>query len=51
MGTPVWHSQVVAVEDREGVESRYFVEQVRHTVGIGGVGARSQLWLSEVSDG
>ncbi len=51
MGTPVWHSQVVAVVDRDGVESRYFVEQVRHMVGIGGAGARSQLWLSEVSDG
>lgn len=51
MGTPVWHSHVVAVVDREGQESRYFVEQVRHTVGIGGAGARSQLWLSEVSDG
>ena len=51
MGTPVWHSQVVAVVDREGKETRYFVEQVRHTVGVGGAGARSQLWLTEAVNG
>ena len=51
MGTPVWHSQVVAVVDREGKETRYFVEQVRHTVGINGAGARSQLWLTEAING
>lgn len=51
MGTPVWHSQVVSVVDRGGKETRYFVEQVRHTVGINGAGARSSLWLSEVADG
>jgi hypothetical protein len=51
MGTPVWHSQVVAILDREGTEKHYFCDQVRHTAGIDGAGTRSQLWLSEVADG
>ena len=51
MGTPVWHSQVVSVLDRENTEKRYFVEQVRHTVGVGGAGARSQMWLTEAING
>ena len=50
MGSPIWHSQIVSVFDREGNEVRYFVEQVRHTVGIHNEGARSRLWLSEVAD-
>ena len=51
MGTPVWHSQVVGITDRAGKGTNYFVEQVRHTLGINGEGARSKLWLSEVVDG
>jgi len=48
MGTPVWHSQVVAMVDVAGSETRHFVEQVRHTGGIGGTGIRSHLWFKEV---
>jgi hypothetical protein len=51
MGTPVWHSEVVTVRDRAGVQKSYFCEQVRHTVGENGSGMRSLLWLSEVADG
>ena len=50
MGSPIWHSQIVSVFDRDGNEVCYFIEQVRHSVGINGEGARSRLWLSEVSD-
>ena len=50
MGTPVWHSQVVALVDAAGSETRHFVEQVRHTGGVGGTGIRSHLWLDEVAD-
>ena len=50
MGASLWHSQTISVFDREGNESRYFVEQVRHSVGVSGEGARSRLWLSEVTD-
>ena len=51
IATPVWHSQVVAVVDEEGECARYYVEQVRHTLGILGEGARSQFWLRSLSDG
>ncbi len=47
--SPVWHSQVVSIFDRQGNETRYFVEQVRHSVGIGDEGARSRLWLDEIT--
>ena len=50
MGTPVWHSQVIALVDAAGTETRHFVEQVRHTGGVGGTGIRSHLWLDEVAD-
>jgi len=50
MGTPVWHSQAIAMVDAAGSEARHFVEQVRHTGGIGGTGIRSHLWLEEVAD-
>jgi hypothetical protein len=42
---PVWHGQVIAIADLDGTEKRYFVEQVRHTVGFNDEGARSLLWL------
>ena len=48
MGIPAWHSQVVALVDAARNETRHFVEQVRHTGGIGGNGIRSHLWLDEV---
>ncbi len=48
MGAPLWHSQIVSVFDRDGSEIRYFIEQVRHSVGVSGEGARSRLWLTEV---
>ncbi len=48
MGVPVWHSQVVALVDAAGNETRHFVEQARHTGGVGGTGIRSHLWLEEV---
>ena len=50
MGTPVWHSQVIALVDAAGTETRHFVEQVRHTGGVGGTGIRSHLWLDEVAN-
>jgi len=50
MGAPLWHSQVVNLVDAAGAEARYFIEQARHTVGFGGTGTRSHLWLSEVPD-
>ena len=50
MGTAVWHSQVVALVDAAGNETRHFVEQVRHTGGVGGTGIRSHLFLEEVAD-
>jgi hypothetical protein len=50
MGTSVWHSQVVALVDAAGNETRHYVEQVRHTGGVGGTGIRSHLWLQEVAD-
>ena len=50
MGTPVWHSRTVALVDAAGNETRHFVEQVRHTGGVGGTGIRSHLWLQEVAD-
>ena len=48
MGSPLWHSQIISIFDRSGSETRYFIEQVRHTVGVSGEGARSRLWLVEV---
>ena len=51
MGVPVWHSQVIALVDAAGNETRHFVEQVGHTAGAGGSGLRSHLWLEEVADG
>ncbi|GEM_PF-3151471 len=48
MGTTLWHSQVIEVGDRDGTTTRYFIEQVRHTAGIGDTGLRTQLWLREV---
>ena len=50
MGIPGWHSQVVVLVDAAGNEGRHFVEQVRHTGGVGGTGIRSHLWLQEVAD-
>jgi len=50
MGVPVWHSQVVEQVDAAGNGTRHFVEQVRHTGGVGGTGIRSHLWLEEVAD-
>jgi len=50
MGVPVWHSQVVALVDAAGDETRHFVEQVGHTAGAGGSGLRSHLWLEAVAD-
>ena len=50
MGVPAWHSQVVALVDVAGNESQHFVEQVRHTGGMGGTGIRSHLWLEVVAD-
>ena len=50
MGTPVWHSQVIALVDAAANETRHFVEQVGHTAGTGGSGLRSHLWLEEVAD-
>ena len=50
MGIPAWHSQVVALVDAAGNETRHFVEQVGHTGGVGGTGIRSHLWLQEVAD-
>ena len=50
MGIPVWHSQVVTIVDRDGSETRHFIEQVRHRGGSGGSGLRTHLWLKEVSD-
>ena len=48
MGAPLWHSQIISIFDRDGSEVRYFIEQVRHSVGLSGEGARSRLWLTEV---
>jgi len=48
MGVPVWHSQVVVLVDVSGNETRHFVDQARHTGGVGGAGIRSHLWLEEV---
>jgi len=50
MGVPVWHSQVIALVDAAGNETRHFVEQVGHTAGAGGSGLRSHLLLQEVAD-
>jgi len=50
MGVPIWHSQVVALVDAAGNETRHFIEQVRQTGGFGGAGIRSHLWLEEVAD-
>ena len=50
MGTPIWHSQVVALVDAAGNETRHFVEKVGHTVGAGDAGLRSHLWLEAVAD-
>jgi hypothetical protein len=49
MGTPLWHSQVVEVIERDGTATRYFLEQVRHTAGVAGTGLRTMLWLREVA--
>jgi hypothetical protein len=48
MGTQVWHSQVIEFDAIGGVVTRYFVEQVRHTVGVNGDGLRTMLWLREL---
>ena len=47
-GAPIWHSQVVEVVHRDGAVRSYLVEMVKHTVGVGGSGARSRLLLREV---
>jgi hypothetical protein len=49
MGVPLWHSQVVEVLERDGMPTRYFVEQVHHSAGVSGTGIRTNLWLREVS--
>ena len=49
MGTPLWHSKVLSVTDRRGVETPYFVEQVRHTLGIFAAGSRSRFWLKPLA--
>ena len=48
-GVPIWHSQVVEVVHRDGTVKPCLVEMVKHTVGIGGSGARSKLLLREVT--
>ena len=48
-GVPIWHSQVVEVVHRDSSVRRYLVEMVKHTVGVGGSGARSRLLLREVT--
>lgn len=48
MGAPLWHSQVIEVGERDGTATRYFIEQVRHTAGVGGTGLRTMLWLRQV---
>ncbi len=45
---PLWHSQIVSVEQLDGTVFKAFIEQVRHTLGINDQGARSRLWLREV---
>ncbi len=50
-GTPIWHSNVLSVVNRQGEEHSYFIEQVRHTVGVLASGARSQFWLTEAYHG
>ena len=51
MGAPLWHSTVVDLVHRDRRVTRAFVERVRHRVGEGGAGLRSDIWLSEVSHG
>ena len=51
MGAPLWHSTVVELVHRHREVTRAFIERVRHRVGAGGAGLRSDLWLSEVADG
>jgi len=51
MGVGIWHSETVMLAGTDGTETRYFVEQVVHTVGQGGRGIRSHLLLIEVGDG
>ena len=48
MGSPLWHSQVIAIIDRDGSETRYFIEEVQHSIGINDQGARSNLLMVEV---
>jgi len=50
-GTELWHSQVVQVGNREDEDPpRYFVEQVRHTLGaVEGEGMRTMAWLRRLS--
>jgi hypothetical protein len=47
-GAPIWHSQVIEIVHRDGAVRRYLVEMVKHTIGVGGSGARSRLLLREV---
>lgn len=51
MGAPVWHSQVVTLVDAAQNETNHFVERVEHLVGARDAGARSRLWIEELSDG
>ncbi len=51
MGAPLWHSTVVDLVHRDHSTTRAFVERVRHRVGDGGAGLRSDLWLREVDHG
>lgn len=48
--TPLWHSQVLRLVDPDAdTTTRYFIEALRHTVGQGAAGGRSQFWLRELA--
>jgi len=49
MGIPIWHSQVIEVATNDGLVTRYFVDQVRHTAGVSGNGLRTMLWLRQLA--
>ena len=51
MGAPLWHSTIVDLVHRDRSTTRAFVERVRHRVGDGGAGLRSDLWVREVGHG
>jgi hypothetical protein len=51
MGAPIWHSTIIDLVYRDRSTTRAFVERVRHRVGDGGAGLRSDLWLREVGHG